>query len=237
MKGGCISKTTIICAERSYEGKETERLRQETHTSVFVLQTQTHIQMQAWTQWCGAVVAALAHVSMLWIQSLASFAEDHGRGKVTAFLDRAASLCHFFCLVCCACLDSGSVCLKVLPSCQTEQVDSSIFDRLSVCHFVGAAIFICFSCPPPYFPSYLPLSLVVFFLFLKAFSRSQPSSTPVSLLPSLIVPAQSLSLHHCYRQHRKLLFPSIWWQEERLQMWNVLCVPPSFSLFLLLSFH
>lgn len=84
-------------------------------------------------------MAALAHVSMLRLQSLASFAEDHGGGKVTAFLDRAASLCHFFAIspVCRVHLDSGNVCLRILQSCRTEQVESSAFDRLCVCLFVS----------------------------------------------------------------------------------------------------
>ncbi len=66
------------------------------------------------------------------------FVVHHGRGKVAAFLDRAASLCHFL-AVCCACSDSGTVCLKVLQSCQLEQVDSCTFDRMFAGHFVGAA--------------------------------------------------------------------------------------------------
>lgn len=146
MKGRCISKTTLICTERSSKGKEMERLRQETHTCVSLTQTHTH--------WHVAVVAAVAHVSMLWLQSVASFAEDHSRIKGTAFLDRAASLCPFLAvpLVCRACLDSGSVCLTVLQCWQTEQV----------VHFVGAATFICFSCPLSYFLSYLILSCLYF---------------------------------------------------------------------------
>lgn len=68
-------------------------------------------------------MAALAHVSMLWLQSLASFAEDHRRGKVTAFLDRAAFLCPFLTvsLVCHACLDGG-VCVSDDFAVLTEQV-------------------------------------------------------------------------------------------------------------------
>lgn len=227
-EGGRISKASIVRTERSYEGKEAERLRQETHTSVWPSQTHT-FRHGARTHWCAAVVAALAHVSMLRLQSVASFAEDHGGGEVTAFLDRAASLCHFLAVsrVCRVC--SASVCLKILQSCQTEQVDSSTFDRLCVCHFVGVATFICFSCPLPYFPSFSLLG----FLFLKDFSLLL--SDPFPDLLSRLNPRTSL--HRCYQQHRKLLLPSIWWQEEGLQMWSALCVPPSLSVFFLLSFR
>lgn len=91
-------------------------------------------------------MAALAHVSMLRLQSLASFAEDHGGGKVTAFLDRAASLCHFFAIspACRVHLDSGNVRPRILQSCRTEQVESSAFDRLCVCLFVTAATLVFF---------------------------------------------------------------------------------------------
>lgn len=112
-------------------------------------------------------MAALAHVSMLCLQSLASFAEDHGGGKVTAFLDRAASLCHFFAIspVCRVHLDSGNVRLRILQSCQTEQVESSAFDRLCVCLFVTAATLVFFfCCLPLFYPVYLCLLLSLFLL-------------------------------------------------------------------------
>ena len=116
---------------------------------------------------------------MLWLQSVASFAEDQSRIKGTAFLDRAASLCPFLAVppVCRACLDSGSVCLTVLQCWQTEQV----------VHFVGVATFICFSCPLPYFLSYLLLSLLYFSIIFWAISLA-----PVSLLPRLILPSNPL---------------------------------------------
>ena len=119
------SETAMICTKPSHvrlKGWD----RQHTPSSLPLSHTHTltHSQTQACRHWCVAVVAAPAHVSMLWLQSLASFAEDHGRGKVTAFLDRAASLCPFRAAppVCRACWDTGSLRLKVLQNIQTEQV-------------------------------------------------------------------------------------------------------------------
>lgn len=151
VKGGCISKTTIMCTERRNWEAETGN----THLSLS--QKQTHIQTRAQTRWSVAIVAVWAHVSMSWLQSLASFfAEDHGGGEVTAFLDGAVSLCHFLavCPACCACSDSGSVCVCVWRFCRVARLSRSVG------HFVGAATFIRFSCLLPYFLSYLLCSLL-----------------------------------------------------------------------------
>lgn len=120
---------------------------------------------------------------------------------MTAFLDRAASLCPFLAvyLVCRACLDSGSVCLKVLPCCQTEQVVQYVLILIwSVFHFVGAANFICFSCPLPYFPSYL-LFFLVFLFVLERFLLSSSAVlcscfTPSPFLFSNLNPCLSIAV-------------------------------------------
>lgn len=90
---GCISEAPVIFRERSCNAKEVERPRQETHTSARVSHTPTNRH----TRFRHGL--ALADMQQEWQRErtsaccLASFGGDGGRGKVTAFLDRAASAC------------------------------------------------------------------------------------------------------------------------------------------------
>lgn len=223
MTGGCISK-------------------QETHTTVFH-QALTHTYtFRHRTHWCVAVVAALVHVSMLWLQRLASFAEDHGRGKVTAFLDRAASLCPFLAVsLVCQCLFRQGECVSEAFAELLDWAGSSVhlidclFAILSVLQLLYVLAFHCHISPLISF--FLSHSFFLSFFWKLSFVVSRPLLLFHSLLDLFSHLNACKSLHRRYRQHRKLLFPSIWWQEERLQMWTVLSVPPSLSLFFLFSFH
>lgn len=221
MKGGCISK-------------------QETHTIVSHTGSNAHTFRHR-THWCVAVVAALVHVSMLWLQSLASFAEDHGRSKVTAFLDRAASLCPFLAVsLVCQCVFRQGECVSEAFAELPDRAGSSVhlidclFAILSLLQLLYVLAFHCHISP-----------LISFFLshclFLFFWKLSFVVSRPLLLFHCLLDLFSHLNackfLHRRYQQHRKPLFPSIWWQEERLQMWTALSVPPSLSLFFLFSFH
>lgn len=144
---------------------------------------------------------------MLWLQSLASFTEDHGRGKVTAFLDRAASLCSFLavCLVCRTCLDRGSVCRCLCARCQTEQVFQQNWKTVCLLFCLCCNV----SCPLPY-SRLSPPPLRVFspvFVVLKAFIISHPLFMFHSFTGYFFHLTSCKSLQCCYQQHRKLLFP------------------------------
>lgn len=73
----------------------------------------------------------------------------------------------------------------------------SIAARLTVCHF--AILFA---------QSVYISSLFMFHFF----------PPPISPLPWFTPISTPVSLHHHYQQHRKRLLPSIWWQEEGVQM-------------------
>lgn len=147
---------------------------------------------------------------MLWLQSLASFAEYHGRGKVTAFLDRAASLCPFlavFSSLSCVfrqweCVSEGFAVLLDWAGSSVHLIDC-LFAILSVLQLLyGLAI----HCLP-----LISLSLFFFFYFWKLSLVISCSLLLFYLFPdffSLLNPCKSL--HCCYRRHRKLLFPQCW---------------------------
>lgn len=91
--------------------RKIQRVWDNNHIHLCPSHIQTHMQTVAQPCWCAAVVAAQAWVCMLCLQNFASFAEDWGRAKVTAFLDRTALLCPFLAVgwVCQEYLDKRSV--------------------------------------------------------------------------------------------------------------------------------